>query len=72
MSKHLRAVFIQARFEQLDTMVKFVRFVRFHQAPYNEQTCIYEALEIKDATNLLFECQLYKEQMCILGCTLDK
>lgn len=54
--EHLRAAFTLARFEQLDTMLKYRRF---NQVPYNERTFICGVPEIEDRTHALFDCQLY-------------
>ena len=53
---HRIAILTRARFEQLDSMVKYGRF---HQVPYFERTCVCGASEIEDIVHVLFNCKLY-------------
>lgn len=59
MPKHVKVVFIQARFEQLT-------YGRFNPNSHSKQTCICVTLEI-DKTHLLFEDQLYMKEISILN-----
>ncbi|KAJ7324560.1 hypothetical protein JRQ81_017580 [Phrynocephalus forsythii] len=52
----LRRAFTRARFELLDSMVKYGRF---HHLPYQERTCICGSPSVENISHILFDCQLY-------------
>lgn len=63
-------IFTQARFEQLNTIVKYGRF---NQVPYDKRTCISGIPDAEDIAHTLFEANCVKKiEIKILDHILNK